>query len=202
MPTDGANPTGIVAAKDGTIYGTTSGGGGYGGECRHYLQVDTRWPRKPSLLSSFPAPHKRTLVSPNGLFPESGLIFGRDGNLYGTTEYGGIKPPRGSNGCGEGGCGTVFKITPQGAHTVLYAFKGPGDACQALSGLTQDRAGFLYCTTARGCGGGNYGTVYKLDPTTGIETTLHVFAEGTDGNGPSTPPKVRQKPAACTARRP
>ena len=59
-----------------------------------------------------PAQTLTTLVSfdgTNGSAPAASLIQASDGNLYGTTEYGGP-----INGC-EGGfnpCGTVFKITP------------------------------------------------------------------------------------------
>ncbi len=63
-----------------------------------------------------------TLVSfdgTNGGAPAASLIQASDGNLYGTTEYGGP-----ISGC-EGGfnpCGTVFKITRSGTLTTLHTF--------------------------------------------------------------------------------
>ena len=63
-----------------------------------------------------------TLVSfdgTNGSAPAASLIQASDGNLYGTTEYGGP-----ISGC-EGGfnpCGTVFKITLSGTLTTLHTF--------------------------------------------------------------------------------
>jgi uncharacterized repeat protein (TIGR03803 family) len=55
----------------------------------------------------------------DGNDPEAGLIFDKEGALYGTT-----------SGRGSGGNGTVFKLTPpakgqtQWKETVLYSFQG------------------------------------------------------------------------------
>src|ERR1043166_5611897 len=46
----------------------------------------------------------------------SGLIQGRDGNLYGVTMGGGTYMS-----C-LGGCGTIYKITPEGTLTTLHSF--------------------------------------------------------------------------------
>jgi uncharacterized repeat protein (TIGR03803 family) len=40
-------------------------------------------------------------------------VQGKDGNIYGTTLYGGI-----------GNNGTVFKVTPSGTLTTLHTFTG------------------------------------------------------------------------------
>ena len=49
--------------------------------------------------------------------------------------------------------------------------------------------GILYGTTyvggGTGCGGYGCGTVFSLDPSTGTETVLHSFGNGTDGANPS-----------------
>ena len=81
------------------------------------------------------------------------LVFDKKGNLYGTTFSGGA-----NNG------GTVFKLTPTGAETVLYSFGSQsGDGSQPWAGLVFDKKGNLYGTTH---GGGAYGggTVFKLTP--------------------------------------
>jgi uncharacterized repeat protein (TIGR03803 family) len=44
--------------------------------------------------------------SPDGRYPAAALIFGTTGSLYGTTEGGGD-----GKAC-QGGCGTVFELTP------------------------------------------------------------------------------------------
>lgn len=174
---DGAEPTGIVMDGAGNIFGTTMDGGHKGAGTVFELLPDGT----EKILYVFHL-QQHHLLAPNGIWPSSGLIIGNDGNLYGTTPYGGIKV----KGCGEGGCGTVFKITPAGQLTTIYAFRGPGDGCQSASGLTTDGAGNLYGTTV-GCGGGNSGTVYKIDPS-GTETVLHIFTEGADGNAPNAAP--------------
>ncbi len=56
----------------------------------------------------------------DGFFPVGGVILALDGNFYGTTRDGGSNKT-----CGNGyGCGTVFKLTPEGILTTLYSFDG------------------------------------------------------------------------------
>ena len=61
----------------------------------------------------------------NGANPQSSLVQGTDGNLYGTTQDGGAN-----------GYGTVFKITPGGLLTTLYSF-GLSDGAYPFAGLVQ-----------------------------------------------------------------
>jgi uncharacterized repeat protein (TIGR03803 family) len=91
------------------------------------------------------------------------LLQATDGNFYGTTVYGGAN----TTGCGGGGCGTVFKITPSGTLTTLYSFCSQS-GCTDGSGpnsLVQDTNGMFYGTTFGGgltnCLGG-CGTVFSL----------------------------------------
>src|SRR5271165_1432929 len=59
--------------------------------------------------------------SPDGALPYAGLVFDAQGNLYGTTFYGG------NPACKYEfiyGCGTVFKLDTTGKETVLYSFTG------------------------------------------------------------------------------
>jgi uncharacterized repeat protein (TIGR03803 family) len=69
--------------------------------------------------------------------PIGPLISDSAGNLYGTTKYGGI-----NNG------GTIFKLTPSGIESVLYAFTVYGS--QPTSGLIADGSGNFYGETAYG----------------------------------------------------
>ncbi len=111
--------------------------------------------------------------------PESALIQANDGNFYGTTGGGGV------NCAGSGGCGTVFKITPQGALTTLYSFCaqiGCEDGSNPYSALVQGSDGNFYGTTYGG-GASGHGTVFKLTPL-GMLTTLHTFS-GPDGSAPA-----------------
>jgi uncharacterized repeat protein (TIGR03803 family) len=114
----------------------------------------------------------------DGATPLSELIADGAGNLYGTTNIGG----RGS--CEFGGCGTVFKVTPKGAETILYAFTGGSDGEEPVGGLVVDESGNLYGTAA--VGGSSFGgTVFKLAPD-GTETTLYTFQDRSDGMYPQS----------------
>jgi uncharacterized repeat protein (TIGR03803 family) len=92
------------------------------------------------------------------------------GNLYGTTERGGV------------GLGVVFKVNIKTrTETVLYTFKVPSDGEIPSSGLVRDAAGNLYGTTTAGGDRNSDGTVFKVMGKT--ETVLHRF-NGRDGQDP------------------
>jgi uncharacterized repeat protein (TIGR03803 family) len=104
--------------------------------------------------------------------PGSGVIRDAAGNLYGTTDGGGIG--------GFAGDGVVFELDPAGHETVLYSFAG-ADGGETNSGVVRDSQGNLYGTTFHS-GSANSGVVYKLD-TAGQETVLYSFTGGSDGGG-------------------
>jgi uncharacterized repeat protein (TIGR03803 family) len=109
----------------------------------------------------------------DGAAPQAGLIVGSDGNLYGTTIGGGT------------GNGTVFRLTPTGGGSVVYAFgaAGAGDAAQPFGGLVQDGAGNLYGTTLAG-GAHAAGAIYRISPG-GTESLVYSFgADESDGTVP------------------
>jgi uncharacterized repeat protein (TIGR03803 family) len=111
------------------------------------------------------------------------LVQGIDGDLYGTTQFGGTVNE-----------GTVFKITPSGTLTTLWSFclkKNANGFCadgdQPMTGLTLVIGGDLYGTTFGG-GEHNGGTVFKITPA-GELTTIYSFCSRSgcaDGVNPST----------------
>ena len=104
----------------------------------------------------------------------SGIVAqGRDGNLYSTTPAG-----------GSAGLGTVFKVTAQGAVSVVYNFDGTHGKVP-YSGLTLATDGNFYGTTSLG-GSTNLGVLFQITPA-GALTILHTFASG-DGITPYAPP--------------
>ena len=163
--TDGAFPTAaLVQASDGNFYGTTSGDNcSYG--CGTVFKL-TSAGTLTTLYSFCSQPN-----CSDGATPVAGLVQGSDGNFYGTTLDGGAY-------CLPQGCGTVFKITPEGTLTTLYNFcSAPNctDGYNPEGVLVQAADGNFYGTT---WGGGashfGLGTVFKITPE-GSLTTLHSF---------------------------
>lgn len=115
----------------------------------------------------------------DGYYPNDSLIIDKEGNLYGTTFVGG------NDTCGGGlGCGTIYKLTPQGAYTVLYTIQGGADGLDSFAKLTQDQAGNLYGVDS---GGVLHGLVFKLTQA-GAYTVLYSFCQQsncTDGADPA-----------------
>jgi len=170
---------GLVFDKQGNLYGTTVGFDvDFGKVFKLQHNPDGTWTN--ILLYQFSG-------GTDGAYPHAGLIFDREGNLYGTTSAGG------TNSCPfqsqEPFCGTVFKLTPtadgQWQETVLYNFSGGTDGANPSAGVISDNQGNLYGTTA--FGGLSHGTVFELSPGSNgswTEQVLYRFTGGADGNGP------------------
>jgi uncharacterized repeat protein (TIGR03803 family) len=170
---DGATPNaGLVRDSAGNLYGTTYIGGLYNWGTA--FMVD-------------PSGNETVLHNFNGAGGDGGDVIGgliRDsaGNLYGTTQGGGI------SGCVPGlniGCGTIYEINPSGDETVLFKFpypptdgEWPGD-----EHLVRDHAGNFYGTSQGGASNPSYGKVFKLD-SAGELTVLHSFTGGAGGSDP------------------
>jgi uncharacterized repeat protein (TIGR03803 family) len=181
----------LVADAAGNLYGATLQGGGHGcfygcGTVFELTPSNTgHWTEK--VLHSFKG-------GKDGRGPESGLIFDKSGNLYGTTVNGGT-----GRNCSvrQSGCGTVFELSPNGNGTwtesVLYNFQGSPDGSYPSGNLVFDGAGNLYGTTqgsgsgTGSCGISGCGTVFALTPKSGggwTETVLYNFNGDKDGAAP------------------
>jgi uncharacterized repeat protein (TIGR03803 family) len=151
--TDGAGPNAaLIQATNGNFYGTTSGDGANlsGGTVFEITPAG-----KLTTLYSFCAKSDCT----DGSTPYAALMQGTDGNFYGTTFNGGAN----ETSC-NGGCGTIFKITPAGKLTTLYNFCSKSnctDGSAPEGGLVQDTNGAFYGTTYYG-GIDGLGTVFSL----------------------------------------
>ncbi len=184
---DGFYPSGpLIQAKNGDLYGTTMFGGtrnssGYcPSGCGTVFKISTTG--KLTTLYSLCTQSNCT----NGAESYGGVVQANNGDLYGTTTYGGITTspfPFGS--------GTIFRITPSGTLTTLYSFCSEqgfqcpdGDAPNA--GLVQAASGNLLGTTSYG-GANGYGTIFRIKPE-GTLTTLYNFcsqAGCADGGNPN-----------------
>jgi uncharacterized repeat protein (TIGR03803 family) len=184
-PTDGANPSGaLIQAMDGFLYGTTESGGGStcgaSGGCGTIFRMATDG-------SGYAVLHAFMGGSADGTFP-SGLIQATNGLLFGTTAKGG------SSACNAPeGCGTLFRIAPDGTgYSVLHTFRGDSAADGVGPGTPPIQAtdGSLYGTTEFGGSSGCFmnegcGTIFTLTPDGNGYAILHTFTGGlTDGESP------------------
>lgn len=167
FPADGSQGAapygGLTRGNDGQLYGTTIGGGAHHNGVIFRIATNG----SESLLHSFGSPDAKN--------PEAELIVGSDGNFYGTSSF--------SDALVTSGSGTIFKITPAGAESVLYAFNSnAGDANNIITAVTQGNDGSFYGTGADG-GLFGHGAVYKVT-STGVEAWLYSFTGGDDGAAP------------------
>lgn len=143
---------GVVRDTEGVLYGTTFVGGDPnctyypGSGCGVVYELD-------------PAGNEAVLYAfrgPDGALPRAGLLRDKNGDLYGTTSFGGAF-----------GYGTVFKLDRRGKMTILHSFEN-NDGATPFSTLIQDAAGNLYGTTYYGgnlnCNSSGFGcgVVFKL----------------------------------------
>ena len=186
--TDGYYPNAPLAiGPDGALYGTTE----YGGDASSKQGYGTVFKLTPPTTDcgiSCPWTHTILYAFTNGgdgAYPGTGaLTFDSAGNLYGTTEGGGLS--RAACAAVEvGRCGAVYKLTSTGAiwsESVIYSFTGGLDGYLPVGSVTFDKHGNILGTTSEG-GTYSYGTVYLLAPSAKgwKEKSLHQFTGGTDG---------------------
>jgi uncharacterized repeat protein (TIGR03803 family) len=178
---DGDYASSLMAAANGNLFGTTSGGGAY----QHGTVFELVPGGSLTTLYSFCS----GINSGNcydGENPNAALTLASNGNFYGTTYEGGLYGYEG---------GTIFEITPAGELTTLYSFCAKANCADGASpnGVIQAAAGNFYGVTYEGgigsCSdGAGCGTVYEMTPT-GTLTTLYTFCRDTncpDGWGPSS----------------
>lgn len=173
----------IFFDREGNMFGTTGGGGivnrACGSGCGVVFEMtpsDSTWTE--TVLYKFTG-------ASDGWDPFP-LTMDVDGNLFGTTLFGGSSP------CKPNGCGTAFKLTPSGS---TYSFKTihnfTGSDGQIPVGIVADANDNVFGTTettgtANSCSGA-CGTVFRLADGSGgkwTETILHRFSGGNDGSTP------------------
>lgn len=152
--TDGSQPSGpVLQASDGDLYGTTFAGGTANDGTVFEMSLSGSL----TTLQSFVP-----LSLSSGSEPYSGLIQGHDGNLYGTTQHGGISR-----------VGTVFKISTGGALKTLASFDYSPQGAVPYADLVQAGNGNFYGTTPNG-GTSSSGTAFMVSPF-GMIVPLYTF---------------------------
>jgi uncharacterized repeat protein (TIGR03803 family) len=168
--TDGNFPYSVLTVDStGNLYGTTQAGGNLG-QCAEGTGCGVIFKLSPqpgeawieSTLYAFCSQKNCT----DGQRPMSGpLAMDGNGNLYGTTYFGGAY-----NNCNGAACGVVYKLDAAGNETVLHSFTGGSDGADPWAGVILDKSGDLYGTAALGgykCridGKQGCGVVFKITP--------------------------------------
>jgi uncharacterized repeat protein (TIGR03803 family) len=186
---DGQAPGNLRVGKGGVLYGTTPSGGPGTAQCQHVgcgtvfaltppAEKGASWTK--SILYSFPA------SKTDGRAPNADILLDRDGNIYGTTYYG-----------GNAFYGTVWELSPPGiaggawTETILHNFTGASDGGYPIGGLTLAGNGTVYGTASFSGIPNDSGTAFQLLPPAvaggaWTYTVLHTFAGGKDGATPAT----------------
>jgi uncharacterized repeat protein (TIGR03803 family) len=180
MPSDGSLPIGTLTLdKSGNLYGATANGGneecfGYG--CGTVFELVRPATRSGKWTENIVYVFQNL---PDAAHPYSGVIFDGAGNLYGTTQQGGIY------GSTYGGFGTVYELSPISGggwtESLLYSFANLTDGGGPRAALVMDKHGNLYGTTITP-------TAFELSPPAEAggawtETTLDSFTSGGKGAG-------------------
>jgi uncharacterized repeat protein (TIGR03803 family) len=174
---DGGYPDGSLIEVGGVVYGTTRFGGS---QDEGAIFTYTPATNTTAIVHNFNA----SVFRNDGQDIQAGLVD-VGGTLYGTTTQGG-----GSATCFNG-CGTVFSFNPRThAEAVLHSFGAGGDGIYPMAPLVYFH-GKLYGTTQEGGafgrgqqGSNGLGTVFSIDPSTGQESVVHSFGDGSDGVWP------------------
>jgi uncharacterized repeat protein (TIGR03803 family) len=135
----------LIRDGQGNLYSTTySGGGGNHGTVFRLAPDGTE-----TVLYTFAG-------GGDGTSPDSSPAMDKKGNLYSSTLYGGNMTDYGGNGCG-----TTFKLAPDGTKTILHAFAG-SDGAQPSGSLLAGKKGEFIGTTYNGGGNSDSGVIYEL----------------------------------------
>ncbi len=173
----------LVMDSAGNLYGTTAGGGAYGGGTAFEVSPSgTNWVE--SVLHSFGN-------GQDGWDPQAEMVFDSTGNLYGTTQLGGA-----IFGRGDDNGGTVFRLTSGASgwtETILYSFTGEylgPDPNLPAGSVVLGKNGNIYGVAQSG-GANGQGAVYQLAPNSdGSYTESVIFSFNVnDGAVPNSTPR-------------
>lgn len=156
----------LVRDSSGNFYGTTQGGGFKTCQGIGY-QTGTVFELSGSTETDL---YNFTGCTGEGISPTGNVALDGSGNIYGTTQDGGI-----------GDCGIVWELSGS-TYNKLHDFDC-GSGSYPYSGVILDANGNIYGTAALGPqNAGNYGAVWEIS--SGAYNVLYTFTGGTDGANP------------------
>ncbi len=158
-------PMALTLGTDGNFYGTFNGGEGtsqYGGVFK--ITPGGKF----TVLYNFTG-------TPDGQTPKGAIIQASDGNFYGTTAAGGAN-----------GFGSIYKMTPAGALTILHSFsEDDGLGIHPLAGLVQATDGKFYGVAASNT---SSGVLFQITSTGKYKVLVNLT--NTSGKFPGANPQV------------
>ncbi len=149
--------SGLTLGYDGNFYGACAAGGASNMGVVYKITPTGAF----TLLHSFTG-------NPDGEGPFSPPIQTTNGDLYGTTQFG-----------GKFNNGAIYKLTPTGTLTILHSIAASGEGLIPDAPLLQASDGNLYGSTVE-----NNGEIFKIS-TAGKLKVIHTFT-GTDGASPTS----------------
>ena len=130
------NPSCVLCqGADGLLYGTSVRGGANNNGTIFSFNPSTG---QANIIYSF-SPVDGSGFNGDGACPYAGVIQAADGDLYGTTKFGGTL-----------GGGTLFKLTTTGGFTALHQFDPNADGSQCVAELVEASDGQVYGTLSQG----------------------------------------------------
>ena len=172
---DGALPEGLTLGKDGNLYGTAGIGGAY----NQGLVFKLTPQGAQTILFSF-----MDIAADGNPHPNGPPVQGSDGSLYGTTLYGGASLSGNFALC-EFGCGTIYKISPTGEMSIVYAFVDVANGVLPQGTLLAGNDGTLLGIASYGgntavCQQAGCGTVFQLTHP-GAASAIYKFDQPVNG---------------------
>ncbi|HUK73987.1 MAG TPA: choice-of-anchor tandem repeat GloVer-containing protein [Candidatus Bathyarchaeia archaeon] len=203
---DGARPCSrITIGSDGTLYGTTSEGGGTqcpagagcypngNGGCGTVFNLAPPAHASGSILGNWnETVLYRFTGESDGAYPQGDIAFDADGNLDGVTTEGGNFGQDCGTQLGDG-CGTVYQLTRSGSgwtENVVHSFQPMNDGAGPVGGVVLDAAGSIYATTAgssfgdSGISCGGAAIQFTQSGGSWQSNFLHLFGQQLDGCEP------------------